>query len=705
MKTSSLGWIALVLGVAGCGGSQANEAAPLRDVRQGETEAAPAEAPPAQTSAAAPERPYLLERVGDVGIVQTYVDHFEELPLNQQILAYHLYRASIAGDRIAYDQRYAHNLEIKDLFEALIRTNTATPAMIVYTKQLWIHHGVHNMRTSRKFVPSDFTADDLTRVAHAARAAGASELGATDAEVDAKLTRLRRAIFDANFEPMCTSKSPARGQDIVSASFNTFYPGLRLADLRNFHDQFPLNSRVVRERGRLVEQVYRTGDGTVAEGLYAPELRGVIHHLNLAMSVAPEAQRNAWQHLVQYFRTGDNNEFRQYNIAWVQDDPAVDAILGFIESYTDARGTKGLWEGITFYRNDARTGLMRAIAQNAPYFEGRTPWDAQYRKTEFRPLVASTVDVLLEDGDGGPISAAGINLPNEQAIREQHGSRNFFLNNIIESGNLAVGPAATREFAASDEEGAIAERCVVDVWNAMVTLHEVTGHASGRVSADLHGDPHEHLRQYYSTLEEARADLVALWHMSDPKVMEVGLLHDAACVPASYRLFAANFLSSLRRYTDGNTLEEDHDRARSMIVNFARDRGAVVAEQRDGHWYLRVPNPDAFRVAIGELLSELQRIKATGDFAAIQRLVEQFGTHIDDAWRADAIARAARLNLPTQWAYVSSRLVPVMDAEHNITDVRVERPESFQAYMLELSALSRDSVAAGSSNAAAAPQH
>lgn len=699
MKTLGLVSCVLTLAILGCGGGQPqSQSAPTTATAS--VAATNVESAPENTDTTA-NRPYLLERVGDVGIVQTYVDHFEELSLQDQVLAYHLYRAAIAGDRIAYDQRNAHNLEIKDLLEALIRTNTATAPMIVYTKQIWIHHGVHNMRTSRKFVPSAFTIADLRTAARAARAAGASELGADDAAVDAKINRLERAIFDANFEPMCTSKSPPRGQDILTASSNTFYPGLRLQDLRNFRDQYPLNSRVVRERGRLVEQVYRTGAGDVPAGLYAAELGGVIHHLQDAIAVAPEARRNYWQHLVRYFQTGDNNEFRQYNIGWVQDDPAVDAILGFIESYTDARGTKGLWEGIAFYRNDSRTHLMRAIAANAPYFEGRTPWDAQFRKTEFRPLVASTVDVILEDGDGGPISAAGINLPNEQAIRETHGSRNFFLNNIIESGNLATGPAATREFAASDEEGAIAERCMVDVWNAMVTLHEVTGHASGRVSPTLEGDPHVHLRQYYSTLEEARADLVALWHMSDPKVMEVGLLHDSACVAASYRLFAANFLSSLRRYTEGNTLEEDHDRARSMIVNFARDRGAVVVEQRDGHFYLQVPNPDAFRVAIGELLSELQRIKATGDFAAIERLVEQFGTRIDDAWRADAIARAARLNLPTQWAYVSSRLVATRNEAGAITDVRVEQPADFQTYMMELADLGRQS----SADAVPAPAH
>ncbi|MCC7539286.1 MAG: peptidase M49, partial [Deltaproteobacteria bacterium] len=466
--------------------------------------------------------------------------------------------------------------------------------------------------------------------------------------------------------------------------------------LRGFRERYPLNSRVVRgQDGRITELVYRAGDDQTPEGLYAAELRGVIWHLAAASLLAPEAQRTYWSHLIRYFRTGDPQAFRDYNIGWVRDDPAVDAILGFIESYADARGAKGSWEGITFYRNDQRTGMMRSVAQNAQYFEERTPWEPRFRRTEFRPLVAASVDILVETGDGGPVSAAGINLPNEQAIRQQHGSRNFFLSNVMEAGDRAVGQVSIREFAASEAEAAESARCEGAFYDAVVALHEVTGHASGRVAPDLRGDPHEHLRQYYSTLEEARADLVALWHMADPKVLELGLLPDAACVAAGYRLFAAGFLSSLRRYPDEATLEEDHDRARSLIVRYAMDRGAVRAEQREGHWYLSVPDPDAFRQAVGQLLAELQRIKGTGDFDAIRTLVERFGAPIEDAWRDDAIARAQRIGLPTNFAYVSPRLVADRDPQGRITDVRVERPESFLSLMLEWSAQGRQSAQDG----------
>ncbi|MCC7541780.1 MAG: hypothetical protein IT379_36510, partial [Deltaproteobacteria bacterium] len=261
--------VALVLS---CGSSP-----PPTPVAQATPTAEPPPPPPAAPDAgppapAQPERPYLLERVGNTGIVQVYADLFEQLSPQQQTMAYELYRASIAGDRITYDQRYAHNLAIKDLLEAILAFGASSPAMVEYTKLFWVNHGVHDMRTSRKYVPTGFTWEELRDAARRARAAGATSLGASDAEVDALLERLRRPIFDAAFEPMCTNKSPPRGQDILTASANTFYPGLRLRDLRGFRERYPLNSRVVRgQDGRITELVYRAGDDQTPEGLYAAE--------------------------------------------------------------------------------------------------------------------------------------------------------------------------------------------------------------------------------------------------------------------------------------------------------------------------------------------------------------------------------------------------------------------------------------------------
>jgi dipeptidyl-peptidase-3 len=632
----------------------------------------------------------LLERVGDVALVQLDADGFGSLPLAERTFAYHLARASIAGDRIAYDQRYRHNLAIKDLCEGILtHADGVDPAVIeplrAYTKALWIHHGVHNGITSRKFVPT-FSFEALAAAATRARANGAALLGAADdAALAARLEELRRPIFDADFEAFSVQKTPPAGQDILAASANNFYSGVTLADLRGFRERFVLNSRLVKRGRRVVEEPYRAGAEGVPPGLYAAELGRVLGHLRRALPLATEAQRAYLQRLARWFETGDAEEFRAYNIGWVADDPPVDAILGFIESYGDPRGGKGTWEGIVSFVDRDRTAMMRRIAENARYFEERTPWRAEYRRSEFRPLVANAVTVVVETGDGGPLSAAGINLPNEQAIRERHGSRNYFLSNVTEASDRAVGAAASGEFAWSPEEGAEIARCSPAIWDAIVALHEVTGHASGAVSPRLRGDPHTHLREYYSTLEEARADLVALWHLGDPKVVELGVLPDAACQAAAYRAFASSHLLGLRKIPEGDTIEEDHMRARALIVGWGMEKGAIVASQRDGHFFLRVPDPAPLRAAWGELLAELQRIKAEGDRDAIAALVERHATRLDPAWRDDAVLRAREIGLAAFFAFVSPRLVATRDASGAIADVQALRPESFEALQLEWS--------------------
>ncbi len=657
----------------------------------------PALAPPAAVpEPAAPAPPSsLLERVGDVALVQLDADGFESLTLEQRTLAYHLARAAIAGDRIAYDQRYRHNLAIKDLCEGIVTHADGVDAALLeqvrtYLKQLWIHHGVHNGITSRKFVPT-FSFEALAAAAARARANGMALLGAADdAGLAAKLEELRRPIFDPDFEAFSVQKTPPAGQDILQASSNNFYAGVKLADLRGLRERFVLNSRLVKRGRRVVEEPYRAGAEGTPPGMYAAELGRVLVHLRRAMPLASEPQRAYLARLARWFETGEPEEFRQYNIGWVADDPQVDAILGFIESYGDPRGGKGTWEGIVSFVDRDRTSMMRRIADDARYFEERTPWRPEYRRTEFRPLVANAVTAVVETGDGGPLSAAGINLPNEQAIRERHGSRNYFLSNVTEASDRAVGAAASGEFAWSPEEGREIARCSPAIWDAIVALHEVTGHASGAVSPRLRGDPHTHLREYYSALEEARADLVALWHLGDPRVVELGVLPDAACQAAAYRAFASSHLLGLRKIPEGDAIEEDHMRARALIVGWGMEKGAIVEARRDGHFFLRVEDPDRLRAAWGELLAELQRIKAEGDRDAIAALVERHATRLNVSWRDDSVARARQIGLATFFAFVSPRLVATRDGSGTITDVRAERPESFEALQLEWSRIGHE---------------
>jgi len=705
MRTAIVTGVVLIMG---CGRGDTGdrdragdrEAAAARErAAHAQPEAAPAEAPPAPTETATEAAPaaagasQLLETVGDVGLVQLRAEGFDDLSLPERTLAYHLYRAAIAGDRIAYDQRFAHNVAIKDLMEAILTNAAGVDAAVLekvreYTKLLWVHHGVHNAITSKKFVPT-FTQEELATAARKARENGATLCApSTDECLSALLERLRGPIFDAAADPYTVQKTPPDGQDILTASANTFYQGVTMADLRGFRDRYPLNSRVTKQGGRVAELVYRAGGGGAEPGLYADELGRVVRHVRDGLPFATESQRRTLGHLVRFFENGDPQAFRDYNVSWVGEDPKVDAILGFIESYGDARGAKGTWEGIVMFVDAARTTMMQNIAQNARYFEERTPWEAKYRRSEFRPLVANAVTAVVETGDGGPISPAGINLPNEQSIREQHGSRNFFLTNVTDASDQASGSRVADEFAWSPEEAAEIHRCGRFTWPALVALHEVTGHASGRVETE--GDPHQHLRQYYSTLEEARADLVALWHLHDPKLVELGILPDAACADAGYRAFAMGAIAGLRKIPEGDAIEEDHLRARALILGYAMEKGAITEERRDGKFFVRVADPQAMRRAVGELLAELQRIKATGDFDAIAALVGRHATRLNTAWRDDAVARCARIGLPRYFAYVSPRLVETRDDSGRITDVRIAAPESFEALMLEWSRLARE---------------
>lgn len=617
---------------------------------------------------------YLMEKVRDTGVVRIYADEWNNLPVKQKILAYYLTRAAIAGDRITYDQKYRFNWEIKELIEQLYankdRLNPDFQSKLEeYLKLFWINHGIHESWTSRKFLPT-FTYEELAAATQSLLSQGINFGVANEQELIAKLERLRQPMFDQHFDEFCTNKSPEQGQDIITGSANTFYQGVTQADLQNFQERYSLNSRVVkREDGTIVEIPYRAGKQGVEPGLYAQELRAVIHYLREALPYAEEGQKRILEQLIGYFETGEQQDFRQYNILWVQNNDRIDAILGFIENYIDARGTKGAWEGIITYVNTRLTHLMQAVGQNAAYFESKTPWDPQYRRENFTPLLANAVDVIIGSGDGGPVSPVGINLPNAQDIREQYGSKNFFLTNLMDAANQVYGSVMAREFSLTPQDAEESNRCSEMAWNTLIMLHEVTGHGSGRVTVE--NDPHEYLREYYSTLEEARADLVALWHAYDPKLQEIGVMTDRSCADVMYRDYVTGLLTRLRRIPEGDTIEEDHIRAQSLIVKYAMERGAVIEVVRDGHYYLQVVDLNQLRQVWGELLTELMRIKATGDYNAIRDMVDRYGTHFNTAWRDDVIARVRNFGVTSYFAFVTPTLEPVTDAAGNITDVRL----------------------------------
>ena len=635
------------------------------------------------------QRKYLLEQVKDVALVQLYADGFKNLTPKERIFAYYLSQSAIAGDRILYDQNHRHAWEIKDILEEIITHPAGIDKgvyekILTYTKLFWIHHGNYNCRTGRKFVP-DCTYEEFLTAAKKAFKNGANFGVKSEKELCAKIRSLKKTIFDRDYEPFLVNKSPHPPDDIITGSANNLYFGVTLREAEMFPEKYPLNSRLAKINGKIVEQVYRAGGDGVPPGLYAAELKKVIYYLEKALPYTYEKQRETLRHLIRYFKTGDPKEFRRYNILWVQDDPPVDMINGFIEVYKDARGIKGAYEGIVYFRNEKETALMKKIAKLAPYFEKKAPWLDKYKKKKFKPPVANIVDILMETGDGGPISWGGINLPNAQDIRETYGSKSIVLQNITEGRRKVSSGLLIKEFAFTPEEVELQKEYGSEASRLLVALHEVIGHGSGKKSPKLKGDPSEYLKNYYSTLEEARADLMALWNIGDPKLKEVGVASNPAKLQEqAYRAYARADLLQLRVIPEGNKIEEDHMRATHLIVSYLRDKiKAVKVVKKNGKTYFVVTSIKKMREGVGELLAKLMRIKAEGDYQAIKRLVDKYGTYFDPALRDEVIARVKKLNLPNYTAFVMPKLIPIKDKSGKIIDVKITYPCDFVKEQLE----------------------
>jgi len=636
----------------------------------------------------ASERRYLLERVDDAAVAQVYADGFDELPLEQKILIWHLYKAALAGRDIYYDQRHALNLEIRNVVEEIL-TNAAgiDPGVLAeitrYTKLLWINSGPYNNLTARKFVLK-CTREQFIAAAKRAEQNGATFGYACNAGVEVCLDRVMPMLFDPNVDPVVTNKTPGDGKDILQASANNFYVGVSMGDLDGFSERYPLNSRLLKNGDGLVEEVYRIG------GKYDREIREIVTHLNAAIPYAPEPTAEALKALVRFYETGEEADRVAYDIAWVKDkDAPVDTINGFVEVYMDARGIKGAWESLVYYVNRHKTENIRTIAANAQWFEDHMPWDPAYRKQGVHGVTANAIDVVIECGESAPVTPVGINLPNDQAIREVHGSKSVSLSNVNEAYDKSTQPEFRREFAWTPEEAARAEKWSAVASELTTDLHEVIGHGSGKVAERLKGSPQNFLKEQYSALEEARADLIALYFIADPKLVELGIVpaedHEAI-VLAEFEGYTRNALVQLRRIREGTQIEEDHMRNRQMIVRWLMANSkAIEVRNRDEKTYYVMVDAQAFREGVGRLLGEVQRIKSEGEYEAAKVLFETYGVHFDAALRDEVVGRVERLNMPSYTGFVQPRLEAVYDANEAITDVTIGYPMDLMAQMLEYS--------------------
>jgi dipeptidyl-peptidase-3 len=633
----------------------------------------------------------LADRVGSTGFIQLEAESFRQLTPRQQALVYWLTQASIAIDPINYDQNSAFGLRQKRMLEELMRHPALMNADVRrkvadFTKLFWANRGNHNEMTAQKFLP-EFTPEELRTAALGVLGAGGFKNAAyglapirSVAELDVELELLRPSLFDPKFQPLITAKSPEGKLDILQASANNFYNGVGMADLKNFQDAHPLNSRLTKSPdGKLVEEVYRAGttDKKVPPGRYAEFLKKANVYLDKALTVAEPGQDRVIANLIRYYQTGDPKDWIDFGIAWVQSNPSVDFANGFIEVYRDARAAKGTSQSFVTVTDQKLNQLMTKLAANAQYFEDHAPWAEQYKKQGVQPPLAKAVESVIETGDFH-VNTVGDNLPNENEIREKYGSKSFLFTGSSRSIAKAAGWGALEEFAASPEEISITKKYGEEASDLMTALHEVIGHGSGKLNPKLQGGSEAYLKEYFSTLEEARADLMALWNIFDPKLQQLGLVSSPDVGKAMYYSAVRVGITQLQRIPQGDTIEEDHQRNRQLIVNYIMDKtGAIEKVERNGKTYLLLKDFDKMRQGVGMLLAELMRIKAEGDYAAIKALVDRYAVHFDPKLRDQVAARYEKLNVPTYWCGINSDLTAKIDAAGKATAVQISYPRDF----------------------------
>jgi dipeptidyl-peptidase III len=648
---------------------------------------------PAAPEPATPTFRVEVERFADVRLLRYQVPGFDELDPRRKELLYYLYEAALSGREIVNDQKYRYNLGVKRTLEEVVkhyagdRNAPEFQALALYLKRVWFANGIHHHYSSDKFAPGfDFAA--LVRMVKGAP--GGRFPVRAGQSVDDLLAELKPVMFDAAVDAKLVSKG---GSDVLASSAINFYgSGLTQRDVSAFyagrlapHDPAPvslgLNSTLEKSDAGPVERVWKVG------GRYTEALEHVVHWLEKASAVAEsDAQRVALDKLVRFYRSGSLRDWDEYNIAWVEDkDSLVDVINGFIEVYHDPLGMRGSFESVVSFRDPVATKRIDAIAREAQWFEDHLPIVERHKKADVKGITGRVMTVVIESGDTSPATPIGINLPNSDWIRTQHGSKSVSLGNIVAAYD-AVRGGADREFAWDAADAERGARYAGLASELHTDMHEVIGHASGQLEPGV-APLHETLKNYGSTLEEARADLVALYYATDPKLVELGLMPSVEVGQVQHERFMRNGLQlQLYRVPPGGDIEEDHMRNRQLIAAWVYEKGApdnvVERRERDGKTYFVVRDFVRLRELFGELLRELQRIKSQGDYAAGRDLVERYAVKVDRTLHAEVLERYAKLDVPPHAGFMGPRLVPVREGER-IVDVKLEYPEDFSAQMLE----------------------
>lgn len=633
------------------------------------------------------------ESFADLQILQYKVPGWDQLEPRQKELAYYLYEASLAGRDIIYDQRGKYNLTVRKVLEAIWnnpetdKTEEEWDAFRTYSGQVWFSNGIHHHYSNEKFTPG-FSEEYFGKLV---RAAAVSSLPLNEGEdVDAFLARLRPIIFDPAYAPKMVNLDP--DVDNIAESANNFYKGVTEKEVEAFYAKFPqsdrepewgLNSKLTKKNGSVVEQVWKSG------GMYGEAIDKMIFWLEKATTVAEsDHQKKSLQLLIEYYKTGDLKKWDEYNISWVQDTTSViDFANGFIEVYSDALGIKGSFESVLSLRDFETTKRIKAIADEAQWFEDNSPLDPAHKKKEVKGISAKAITVIVESGDAAPSTPIGINLPNSDWIRKEYGSKSVSLTNIVQAYNESSANSGFLEEFVKDpavisrikEHGSLASDLHTD-------MHECIGHASGQINPGV-GTPDKTLKTYASTLEEARADLVSLYYMLDQKLIDLGVMKTFEVGKAEYDNYMMNgLMTQLTRLKLGDNIEQAHMRNRALNAYWVYEQGkkdnVVEFVKENGKTFVQINDYEKLRQLFGQLLNEIQRIKSEGDYEAGKNLVETYAVKVNQELHKEVLDRFQGLNLKAYKGFIQPRLVAVTE-DGKITDVKIEFPKSFFKQMLE----------------------
>lgn len=626
-----------------------------------------------------------VDQFADVKVLRYQIPGFEDLTLNEQKLVYYMTQAGLEGRDIMWAQNYRHNLEIREALEKIFtdypgaRDNDQWMAFETYLKRVWFSNGIHHHYSNDKIMP-EFSQEYLMELLD-----------------DAQAT-LEGEAFEVLFNEKDKKKvNLSKDADIVLESAINFYgPNVTTQDVEDFYEsvevdaerpiEVGLNTRLVKEQGQLLEQVYRSG------GLYGQAIDRIIYWLEQAVTVAENpAQAKALNLLIEYYKTGDLHTWDEYAVAWVNaTEGNIDWINGFIEVYNDPKGYKGSYETIVQIKDFDMSKKMSVLSEQAQWFEDNSPLMPEHKKKEVKGVSYKTVVVAGESGDASPSTPIGVNLPNNNWIRQAHGSKSVSLGNIINAYNNAGGSGRLQEFAHDAQEIELEEQYGALADKLHTALHEVVGHASGQINPGV-GTPKETLKSYKSTIEEGRADLFGLYYLMDPKLQELGLVTDwEATGTAAYDGYIRNGLvTQLIRLNLGDDVEEAHMRNRQWVSAWVfekgQDQGVIERVTRDGKTYYDIKDYGKLRELFGELLRETQRITSEGDYEAAKALVEDYGVTVDQTLHAEILERNSQFTSAPYSGFVNPVLVPELNEQQEIVGFKVVQPESFEAQMLEYS--------------------